>query len=847
MARVYRAVRRGPMGFRKEVAIKAIRTSGGEEPEALARSLIDEARLGGQLRHPNLADTYEFGMVGDRFYIALEFVNGPTLRALLSGVRARGLRLPWGAVLDLGLQVCDALHYAHTARGDDGEPLNLIHRDLKPGNVIVSAAGPAKVMDFGIARSASALFSTREEGGIRGTPGFVSPEQLEDPEGIDARSDLFALGAILLECATGEPLVPSADLESMMVAVAAGQYRSRLGLVDEALPEMAPVLSRCLAHDRGARHPDALALGEDLRDVRDRLGDDLGCRELMQLLGSFARRETGSLMADGDRVVERAGRAGRDTGWESLVDSLLAEPGGEAEELRLGFHPPLGEIDAARRETHLPGESPTVVWQADDAATVAEVESENETEPVRRTGETPPPSHLRRAGWFGLGCLVGAPVLLGSLLLLFDDLPRVLSHGGPFMWGISGAGLLACGMVGLKGLGWRRRTVPVVGLLSLPLLTAFLGSLATVSGGTMALRALEVWNHDAHPDMYRFVNSALAISLYPDLAGLVLMAALLLAAAVAIALGQRAVAGGGGYRTALTQLGLALVGGGVLWVVHPLLTARADAEGPAPLFVLLVLVACSLACAALAGPADDDRAARARWLVAACTVLAVAAAARAVDVQRQMHLFEEFRDQEVVEGLAMARRFSDAVIFETPWSVVAWTALAVVVATLTIAGRTRPAVRPWRLALPLLLALALLGGRTLASGRVQELVALVTPSYLNASVRWHLGIELEQEGGLPGSPGRVVVSRSSQAAPVQPGDVVVALNRYAVTGVWDLAERLGDCRCERDATCTLGGGCFQQGEVLSLDVVRTSDGATGGTLETVQLPWLGGEDTGKVD
>ena len=843
MARVYRAVRRGPMGFRKELAIKAIRTSGSGDGETLAQSLVNEARLGGQLRHPNLADTYEFGTVGDQFYIALEFVNGPTLRTLLTGARERDLHLPWGAVLDLALQACDALHYAHTARGDGGEPLHLIHRDLKPGNVIVSTAGLAKVMDFGIARSASALFSTTVTGGIRGTPGFVSPEQLEDPDGIDARSDLFALGAILFECVTGEPLVPPAGLEAMMWSVASGGYRSRLELVEASLPEATPVIARCLERDPGNRHPDAHTLAEGLRDVRDRLGDDQGCRELMQLLSAHAARETGALMAAGDRIVQRGERANRDTGWGALVDGLLSDPAADDDALRLGFHPPLGEIDAAPGPTRTPGERPTVVWQADDVATVVgrPAGAVSESEPMCRTIESPPPSRLRRAGLFGLGCLVGVPFVVGLLVLVFDEPSRIVTYGGPFMFGIVGVAVLACGLVALKGVGWRSRSVPIASLMSLPLLTAGVGSMATHAGATIALQALPVWDHAARPDVYRFVNRASAISLYPDFAGLVLMAALLLASAAVIALAQRARAGGEVSHTALVQIGVAMGGGCLLWVLHPWLTARDGAGGPAPFIVFLVLVGCSLACAALAGPSDDERASRSRWLVASCTILAVAAAARAVDIQQQMHLFAGFSDLEVVDGLAAARRFSDAVIFETPWAVVAWTALAVVIATITVAGRPRPAPRPWRLLGPALLLALLLGGRALASRAVVDLVAMVVPSYLNASVRWHMGIELEDEGGPLGSAGRVVVSLAPEDAPVRTGDVVVAVNRTAVTHVRDLLQRLGDCRCDREPECTLGTRCFEAGESLSMDIVRPGDDGSGGTLETVQLPWLGGE------
>ena len=158
MARVYRAVRAGPMGFRKEVALKQILPHVARE-EKLLRALINEARLGGHLRHRNVVEVYEFDHVEDTYYIAMEFVQGLTLDEVLHRTPPPG-RLPPRIVLQIALQVCAGLEYAHGATDEDGRPMHLVHRDLKPANLMLERDGVVKIMDFGIARAETNLFKT---------------------------------------------------------------------------------------------------------------------------------------------------------------------------------------------------------------------------------------------------------------------------------------------------------------------------------------------------------------------------------------------------------------------------------------------------------------------------------------------------------------------------------------------------------------------------------------------------------------------------------------------------------------------------------------------------------------
>ena len=341
MARVYRAVREGPMGFRKELAIKRIRTDLTREDDDLVRSMINEARLGGQLQHPNVVDTYEFGSVGDQYYIAMEYVDGWTLKTLIDGARLRGVRLPPAAVIDAAVQICAGLSYAHDRRSPDGEPLNLVHRDLKPANVIVSVAGSAKIMDFGIARSASAAFRTTQSHVVKGTPRFMSPEQLQTPQDIDRRSDLFALGGLIFQALTNEDLLTGPSVEAMMWQIIAGTFEDRLALLDPVLPAARPVIQRCLSADRADRYPAAEALADDLRQLQHELGDPRTCADLADLIRAFAEDDLARLGQLGERLDTQA--AGLAT-WRAFADALTSTRPGDPDPYRLRVQP--GVLDA---------------------------------------------------------------------------------------------------------------------------------------------------------------------------------------------------------------------------------------------------------------------------------------------------------------------------------------------------------------------------------------------------------------------------------------------------------------------------------------------------------------------
>ncbi|MDP6931863.1 MAG: serine/threonine-protein kinase, partial [Myxococcota bacterium] len=262
MARVFRAELKGPAGFRKQVALKIIRNDASVADSDGRQELINEARVGALLRHPNIVDTYELGQVDGHLFIAMELVEGWTLHGLL---RRRGTPPPHLA-LDLAVQAGTGLRAAH-ALHVEGSPAGVVHRDLKPSNLLVSPIGGLKIADFGLVRATGITIHQTQSGVVRGTPSYLSPEQIQCLP-LDGRSDLFALGAIVFELVVGRRLF-DAD-QPVLVASSILNFQHRLLMsstwadVERRVPGLAPFLVRCLQANPDDRYAEVGAFLEDL-------------------------------------------------------------------------------------------------------------------------------------------------------------------------------------------------------------------------------------------------------------------------------------------------------------------------------------------------------------------------------------------------------------------------------------------------------------------------------------------------------------------------------------------------------------------------------------------------------
>jgi protein kinase-like protein len=287
MAEVFLARAEGEAGFGKLVAFKVLQAAFASNP-AVVELFLDEARLVAGLDHPNIVQTHDLGRAGDRYFIAMEYVDGSDLARLIEAVSARGERVPLPCALGILCRICDGLHAAHTAVGPDNRPLWLVHRDVKSANVFVSRTGAVKVGDFGIAKATHAVRISRTEvGQVKGTPGTMAPEQRLGQE-VDRRADVYGVGAIAYELLSGGPV--NLDLVALAARGIAGwPHLPPLASQRPDLPsELDAIIIKALAYDPQQRYEDCAALEADLRAVGSQVAGGLAEDKA---IGAWARRE----------------------------------------------------------------------------------------------------------------------------------------------------------------------------------------------------------------------------------------------------------------------------------------------------------------------------------------------------------------------------------------------------------------------------------------------------------------------------------------------------------------------------------------------------------------------------
>ena len=280
MAEVYLARSFGAEGLEKRLVIKRILPVFAQK-ERFVSMFIDEAKLAVRLNHSNIVHIYEFGKVDDTYYLAMEFVDGTDLAQIVQQLRRDGSRLPLGEALYIISEVCEGLHYAHRRRDDQGDPLNLVHRDISPQNLLVSRDGSIKVADFGIAKARNVTRESDEV--IRGKFCYMSPEQALGGH-LDNRSDIFSLGIVFFELIYGRPLFQFASKEETLDLV----KHAILPDLDELEPKV-PDAVKAILHTALHRVPDrryvtARDMQVALKQVMFSLGEIHDAQTLAELL-----------------------------------------------------------------------------------------------------------------------------------------------------------------------------------------------------------------------------------------------------------------------------------------------------------------------------------------------------------------------------------------------------------------------------------------------------------------------------------------------------------------------------------------------------------------------------------
>jgi serine/threonine-protein kinase len=260
MATVYEAQQLGPSGFAKRIALKVIHPHFAQRPEFL-QLFIDEAKLSANLLHGNIVQIYQLGEVAGDYFIAMEFIPGPTLRSIIDRHREVGRAMPPTLAAYIASRVCRALDFAHNFVGPDGHRLDIVHRDVSPGNVMATWDGHIKLADFGIAKARTSIDPASD--GIRiGKKHYMSPEQLTGLA-VDGRSDVFSLGLVLYELLALERLFRE-DVTSLALSeVAIAPLPSIRDLVTNLDSDLERIILAALERDP-SRRPTAAALGQAL-------------------------------------------------------------------------------------------------------------------------------------------------------------------------------------------------------------------------------------------------------------------------------------------------------------------------------------------------------------------------------------------------------------------------------------------------------------------------------------------------------------------------------------------------------------------------------------------------------
>ncbi len=255
MGQIFLARAAGERGFEKLLVIKRILPHLAEDEEFITM-FFDEARIAARLNHPNIVQIFDLGEVDGSYYLAMEYVAGEDLRRLSRHARSEGQPLPLGALCRIVADAAAGLDYAHKAKDAHG-PLNLVHRDVSPQNVLVGFDGAVKLIDFGVAKAAGRAQHTAT-GILKGKYAYMSPEQAEGEE-IDHRSDVFALGIVFWEVLTGKRLFKG-DTDVMTMRLVKDCAVPPPSRVEPSLPKAVDALVlKALAKHRDHRYPDAKA------------------------------------------------------------------------------------------------------------------------------------------------------------------------------------------------------------------------------------------------------------------------------------------------------------------------------------------------------------------------------------------------------------------------------------------------------------------------------------------------------------------------------------------------------------------------------------------------------------
>ncbi len=261
MAEVFLARQEGLEGFEKTICIKRIRPHLSSQPN-FVQMFLNEAKLAAQLNHPNVVQIYDLGRVNDSYFIAMEYISGRDMSRIIPKAEKAGISFPMIYALRIASNVCEGLYFAHTKGDAYGNPLNIVHRDITPENILVSFSGTVKIVDFGIAKANTQLEQTRA-GEIKGKLSYMSPEQCMGHQ-LDARSDIFSFGSVIYEWITGYKLFTGENEMAILKSIIDGKIYPPSYFKEDVPEAVERILMKALEKDKTKRYQSAWEMQFDI-------------------------------------------------------------------------------------------------------------------------------------------------------------------------------------------------------------------------------------------------------------------------------------------------------------------------------------------------------------------------------------------------------------------------------------------------------------------------------------------------------------------------------------------------------------------------------------------------------
>lgn len=321
MAEVFRGVAESLQGFKKNVAIKRILPSLTKN-DKFVKMFLDEAKLSLYLQHANIVQVFDIGVTDTSYFLVMEFVDGCNLKALIERLKQKNRRFEIAHAIYLMIECCKALNYAHTLENPENqEPLNIVHRDISPPNILLSKMGEVKLVDFGLAKANSQIEST-DPGVVKGKFSYLSPEAASGLD-VDHRADIFAIGIILWEMFTNRRLFYGDTDYQTVELVRQARVPSVAALNPEIEPELEQIVRKSLARNPDDRYQHAA-------DLADALAQYLFSRRM-----KVTARDIASLVKD--TQLERMRKRSIEPS-KSLIDALIQDEMAKVTSLLEGEH-----------------------------------------------------------------------------------------------------------------------------------------------------------------------------------------------------------------------------------------------------------------------------------------------------------------------------------------------------------------------------------------------------------------------------------------------------------------------------------------------------------------------------